>query len=120
MRHTLAEWLMRGDVHDPRLEGVSITISEVRATRDLRQATAFVSVLGGSGDLAPVLDALQRSAPRLGGQLGRALNLKYAPRLQFATDHRFQDVARIERLLDEERHRLDENREPEDGKPDGA
>ena len=99
MRHQLAEWLLRGEVHDPTLEGVSVTVSEVRTSRDLKHATAFVAVLGADGVPAPVLAALDRSAPRLGGRLARALHLKYAPKLRFEVDDRYEEAARIEELL---------------------
>ena len=47
IRRTLSDILMRGDVHDPDLAGVSITVSEVRTSPDLKVATAFVLPLGG-------------------------------------------------------------------------
>ena len=98
MRHEIAGVLARGELRDPALEGVQLTVSEVRAARDLRSATAFVVELGG--DLRPeVRDALERAAPWLGGHLARALHLKYAPRLRFAPDTSFAEAARIEAVL---------------------
>ena len=47
VRHALAEMLMRGDVHDPVIEGHIITIPEVRVTADLRLATIYVMPMGG-------------------------------------------------------------------------
>ncbi|TVQ32603.1 MAG: 30S ribosome-binding factor RbfA [Geminicoccaceae bacterium] len=99
MRHQLAEWLMRGELHDPALQGVSVTVSEVRASRDLKHATAYVAVLGADTAPLPVLDALNRAGPRLGGQLARALHLKYAPKVRFQNDDRYEEAARIETLL---------------------
>ena len=43
MRHVLAEALMRGELHDPGLAGRSLTVGEVRVSRDLRPATVFAS-----------------------------------------------------------------------------
>ncbi len=99
MRHQLAEWLLRGELHDPSLDGVSVTVSEVRASRDLKHATAFVAVLGTDDVPAPVLAALNRAAPRLGGQLARSLHLKFAPKLRFVQDDRYEEAARIDKLL---------------------
>ena len=99
MRHQLAEWLLRGELHDPALDGVSVTVSEVRAARDLKHATAFVAVLGRESVPAPVLACLNRAAPRLAGQLARALHLKYAPKMRFEIDDRYAEAARIEALL---------------------
>lgn len=105
IRHLLAEDLMRGEVHDTRLEGRSITISEVRMSRDLRHATVFASELGQRLQ-PPARKALEQAAARLGGRLARRMNLKYAPRLHFVGDELFDEAARMERLLKEERTRL--------------
>ena len=99
IRHELAGWLMRGEVHDPRLAGASVTISEVRASRDLKHATAYVAVLGRDEVPAEVLAALNHAGGALGGRMARALHLKYAPRLTFAADDRYEEAARIDALL---------------------
>jgi ribosome-binding factor A len=120
MRHLLAEDLMRGEIHDRRLEGVSITISEVRVSPDLRHAAVFASQLGGTLERA-VLDALQHAAPYLAGRLARQMHLKYAPRLKFLRDETFQEAERIERLLaDELEHRPRGSHPDEDGDGHGA
>lgn len=111
MRHLLADLLLRGDLHDPRLAGRSLTVAEVRVSRDLKTATVFVTELGGELTAA-VAAGLQQAAPRLGGWLARELHLKYAPRLRFVADETFAYAARIDRLLHEahasERGRPDE------------
>ncbi len=99
IRHELAGWLMRGELHDPRLADASVTISEVRASRDLKHATAYVAVLGHDRVPDDVLAALNHAAGALGGRLARSLHLKYAPRLRFAADDRYDEAARIDALL---------------------
>jgi ribosome-binding factor A len=99
IRHELAGWLMKGELHDPRLANASVTISEVRTSRDLKHATAYVAVLGEDVVPAEVLAALNHAAGALGGRLARALHLKYAPRLTFAADDRYDEAARIDALL---------------------
>jgi ribosome-binding factor A len=99
IRHELAGWLMRGELHDPRLANASVTISEVRTSRDLKHATAYVAVLGHDEVPADVLAALNHAGGTLGGRLARALHLKYAPRLTFAADDRYEEAARIDALL---------------------
>lgn len=100
IRHLLAEALMRGEVRDPRLADVSVTVSEVRVSRDLRQATVFATELGGR--LGPETKAaLERAAPFLAGKVARGIHLKYAPRLHFVADELFDEAARMDRLLGE-------------------
>ena len=101
LRHLLAEVFVRGESHDPRLAGVSLTVAEVRMSRDLRHATVYVSELGG--DLKDeTRAALGRAAAWLGGRAAREMNLKYAPKLHFAVDATLAEAERIERLLDTE------------------
>ena len=111
IRHLLAEALMRGEVHDPRLDGVSVTVGEVRASRDLRQATVYVTELGAA--IRPeTLAALEHAAPRLAGQVARGIHLKYAPRLHFVADTLFDEAARMERLVREEAAKVGHDEEP--------
>jgi ribosome-binding factor A len=114
MRHLLAEHLMRGDLHNRHLQSVSVTISEVRMSRDLRHAQVFVAELGQDAEPA-TLDALGRVAPVLSGRLAREMNLKYAPKLRFEADTSFSYAAKIDSLLAEglEPHRKAAEREDE-------
>lgn len=105
LRHALAEVLTRGDLREPLLAGVSITVTEVRVTPDLRNAIAFVLPLAGR-DAEDVLKGLGRSAPYLRSQVARLVRLKYAPELHFRLDERFERADRITELLEKDRARL--------------
>ena len=98
LRHALAEVLNRRDMRDPVLREIPVTVTEVRATPDLRHATAFVVRLGG-GDSGEVLAALARATPWLRAQVARMVQLKYAPDFSFRADASFDEVQRIETLL---------------------
>ena len=47
LRHALSEVLSRGEVRDPDLEGVSVTVTQVKPSADLRHAMVFCEPLGG-------------------------------------------------------------------------
>lgn len=113
VRHTLAEVLTRGEVHDPVLAGHLITVPEVRMTPDLRLATIFVAPLGGR-DSSDVLAALERNKRYLRGVVARRVNLKFAPDIRFRIDDRFDEAERIEKLLRSPAVRRDLD-EPPDG-----
>jgi ribosome-binding factor A len=98
VRHALAEMLTRGDIHDPTLEGHTITVPEVRMSPDLRLATIYVMPLGGR-DTQEVVDALERNKKFLRGEIARRVNLKFAPDIRFRADERFDEAERIEKLL---------------------
>lgn len=98
VRKELSDILTRGRFSDPDLDGVIITIPEVRMTPDLRLANCLVMPLGGA-NAENVEKALNRSAKYLRGQVSRRLTMKYSPDLKFVLDTRFDDDDRIETLL---------------------
>jgi len=98
LRHALADILARGDIRDPDVAAVPITVTEVRVSPDLRNATAFVLPLGGQ-HAEQVLAGLTRCAPYLRGQLAKAVRLKFAPALGFRLDTSFDRASHIEEVL---------------------
>jgi ribosome-binding factor A len=98
IRHALAEPLLRGDLHNEVLAGHSITVTEVTVSPDLKNATAYVMPLGGA-DQEAVLAALGEAAPYLRSLVGRAVRLKFTPRLTFRIDTSFDEGDKIDRLL---------------------
>lgn len=106
IRRTLSEILASGELHDPGLEGASITVGEVRVSPDLKTATAFVLPLGGTGG-EEVLQALARARPGIRHLLGRAVTLRHVPDLRFRLDDTFDRIEATERLFADERVRRD-------------
>ena len=100
LRHVLAALLERGEVRDPGLKGASITVTEVRISPDLRNATAFVLPLGG-GDATAVVAALTRARPFLRRRMARDVKLRYAPDISFQADTSFDRAVHIEALLND-------------------
>ena len=98
MRHALAEIFRRGNLHDPALQEVSLTVSEVRVAPDLKHATVFIMPLGGQ-NAAETLAGLRRGAAYLRMEVARAVKLRVAPTLAFALDESFDEARRIESLL---------------------
>ncbi len=97
IRHALAGIIQRAEFRDPDLVGQAITVTEVRVSPDLRNATVFVLPLGGEAD--PVVKALGRASAFLRGQLGRAVTLRYLPALHFVHDESFDEAQRIDALM---------------------
>jgi len=98
VRHTLARILGRGEIRDPGLGENAITVTEVRISPDLRNATAFVIPLGG-GNVPEVIDALNRAAPFVRHKVGKAVKLRRLPNLTFIADTTFDEAGRIDDLL---------------------
>ncbi|MHA6324622.1 30S ribosome-binding factor RbfA [Roseivivax sp. CAU 1753] len=98
VRRTLSDVLMRGDIHDPDLSGMSITVGEVRVSPDLKVATAYVLPLGGKGR-DKVIKVLARNSGEVRRQVARHLTLKYAPELRFRLDDTFDKLDETRRLF---------------------
>jgi len=103
VRRALADIVGRGTIRDPDLVDVTITISEVRVSNDMRHATVFVAPLGGTtlqgGDAEKLAQALTRAKAYIRGQLGKELTFKFLPELSFLPDLSFDQAEMIERLL---------------------
>ncbi len=106
IRRTLSDVLMRGDIHDPELNRLSVTVGEVRTSPDLKIATAFVLPLGGEGQ-EDVLKLLARNKGELRRMIGKKLALKYAPDLRFRLDETFDQLDETRRLFEDERVKRD-------------
>ncbi len=98
IRRRLSDVLNRGEVHDPDLNRMSITVGEVRTSPDLRVATAYVLPLGGEGR-EDALNALRRNRGELRRSVTKGLNLKFSPELRFVLDDSFDRMDETRRLL---------------------
>lgn len=106
IRRTLSEVLMRGDIHDPDLNRMSVTVGEVRVSPDLKIATAYVLPLGGDGQ-EDVVPLLARNKGELRRSIGKKLGLKFSPDLRFRIDTTFDQMDETRRLFDQDKVRRD-------------
>lgn len=98
IRRVLSEIFMRGDVHAEGLSGASITVSEVRVSPDLKNATAFIMPLGGR-DKENLLKILIAAAPEIRHLVSQRVELRHAPKIYFALDESFETAQKIETIL---------------------
>jgi len=116
IRHALVDVFREEGLADPVLVNVSITVSEVRMSPDLRHAVCFVEPLGSGlkgevgrkdEEIAEVLKALNRGASFLRGRLGKVIDMKFTPDLKFIHDESFGAAAHMDRLFDDPRVQQD-------------
>ncbi|MES1199113.1 MAG: 30S ribosome-binding factor RbfA [Pseudomonadota bacterium] len=110
VRHALVEVLAREELRDPDLQGVSITVGEVRASPDLKHMTAFVAPLG-PGDATKIAAALTHAKGFLRARLARAVDLRFTPDLHFQPDVSYEEARHIDELLQDPRVAKDLKRE---------
>ncbi|HEX5278861.1 MAG TPA: 30S ribosome-binding factor RbfA [Micropepsaceae bacterium] len=117
LRHAVSDILRNTDIRDPDLAGVSVTVTQVKPSPDMRHATVFVEPLGGI-NAAAVLAALNRHRGFLRGELGRTIKLKFTPELRFLEDTSFAEAERIETILHSEKVARDINMDGEGAEED--
>jgi ribosome-binding factor A len=98
IRHALAEILMRSEIADPDFDGHDVTITEVKLSPDLRNATIY-AVPFGQGDPETLLAGLVRHHKFLRGELAKRVDLKYMPNISFEIDRTFEEAERIDKIL---------------------
>lgn len=104
---------MQGETHVPQIDSASITVSEVRISPDLKNATAYVMPLAGTNKEA-VLDVLKEHASRIRGLVSKRIVLRTSPKIFFKLDHSFEEANRIHTLLNSERVRADVEKSSDD------
>lgn len=113
VRHILSELLTRQEVHDDTISGHTVSVTEVRMSPDLRNATVYVKPLLGADEDA-VIKALRQNTAYLQREVAKRLGLKFAAKLQFRSDESFDEADRIDKLLSDPRVRRDLGEEGDD------
>jgi ribosome-binding factor A len=117
IRHSMAELLTRGAINDPVLDGHVVTVPRVKMSPDLKLASVYVMPLGGK-DTSEVLAALDRHKKYLRSEIAQRINLKFAPEIRFKVDESFDNVAKIDALLNSDKVKQDlQPREPTEKAP---
>ena len=117
LRHALAEVLRRNDIQDTDLKGVSVTITQVKPSPDMRYATVYCEPLGGQNGKV-IVAALNRHKGFLRGEMGHMITTKFTPDLRFVEDNSFAEAQKIETLLKSPEVQRDLAASDEDGEPD--
>ena len=110
IRRTLSDILMQGIIHDPDLNRISVTVSEVTASPDLKIATAYVCPLGGKGGEG-LIALLAKNKSEIRRSISKKLTLKYTPDLRFRIDETFDRMDETRRLFSQENVKRDLDRE---------
>ena len=106
IRRALSDILIQGTVHDPDLNRISVTVSEVTASPDLKIATAYVCPLGGQGG-ENLIALLAKNKSEIRRSISKKLTLKYTPDLRFRIDETFDRMDDTRRLFSQENVKRD-------------
>ena len=99
IRHALSDVFLRNETSEPELDRLSLTVSEVRISPDLRNATAYIAPLGSSEKGQEAIDILARHTGAIRRSVTSRVHLKYSPTIRFRLDQSFDEAQKIDRLL---------------------
>lgn len=97
IRQELSEMLVKGEIRDPRLIG--ITITDVSVDRELAYAEIYISAVEGSARSKEVLSGMDSATGFIRSKLAERVDLRSFPRLRFHWDPTPERADRIEQLL---------------------
>lgn len=96
-RQELSEMLAKGEIHDPRLVGISIT--DAKVDRELSYATFYVSAVEGISRSKEILEGLESASGFIRKSLSDRIELRSFPKLRFVWDVTPERADHIEQLL---------------------
>lgn len=95
--HQVVAEMLEHSVKDPRLG--MVTVTAVRVSADLHEATVFYTVLGDEIERSQTAVALESARGVLRSQVGRSTGVRFTPNLAFVPDQLPEDAAHINELL---------------------
>nr|WP_092899471.1 30S ribosome-binding factor RbfA [Rhodobacter sp. 24-YEA-8] len=115
IRRTLSDVLNRGEIHDPDLNAMPITVGEVALSTDLKVATVYVMPLLGTAPVDEAVKLLAKHRGELRHRVAAGLTLKYAPDLRFRPDETYDRLDETRRLFADPRVQRDIESKDEEG-----
>lgn len=101
--HVIVAEMLERRVKDPRLGFVTVT--DVRVSGDIQQATVFYTVLGEPADVDGTAAALESATGLIRSEVGRQLGMRHTPSVDFVLDGLPQNARHIDDLLVQARER---------------
>ncbi len=101
------------EIKDPRLGFVTVT--DVRVTGDLQQASVFYTVLGSDEDRVNTAAALSSAKGRIRSLVGAELGIRLTPSIEFHLDAVPETAASLDKALHEAHQRDEEVRRLREG-----
>ncbi|HHX18798.1 MAG TPA: 30S ribosome-binding factor RbfA [Clostridium sp.] len=90
--------IIQTELKDPRLSKL-ISVTHVKATKDLRYAKVFVSIMADDEEKKEVLKGLESAAGFIRREIGSRLQIRYSPEIIFEIDNSIEYGAQISKLI---------------------
>ena len=117
IRKVIAEALERGEVRSPEIAEAFITITNVIMSPDLKYATVYLTTLNGK-NIGVVLEQMTADKWLFKKLVASRLKLRFTPEINFRVDDTYDEVERINRLMQDPKVKADLAKSPDDNKID--
>ena len=101
IKKAVAAFFIQGKFYDPLLSNISITVSEVRVTPDLKTAVVFVVPLEKIIDSKDFIRLLKEHEVMIRREVTKSIVMKFSPKLVFKFDDSFDRVEKLEKIFEE-------------------
>ena len=99
LRRAIADVLLIGGLRDPRLQGVTFSVTGVKVDADLTLARVFVDILSQGADVDAVLAGLRAAAAAVRHEVKDKVQMRRIPNLRFERAESIEQGLKIEKLL---------------------
>ena len=99
IRDKVSQLIMGGAVKDPRVDA-SVSLTRVKAAKDLSTAKIWVSSFGGEDATTRAVIGLSSAAGFIQSRIGREIRLRQTPKLFFNADNSIREAVEVNRLID--------------------
>ena len=113
IRRALASIFQGSPLWEQGLVDVSVTVTEVRVSPDLRNAHVFVLPLGKEISHIKLLKKLGKAIHQLRKELAKKTHLRVVPELTFHIDNAFDNFNQIDGLLNDPKVKKDIQKDDE-------
>ena len=101
IRKAVVEVFLHGKIYNVELSDISITVSEVRVTPDLKTAIVYVVPLEKKFDQSTFITMLREQEKNIRFEVTKIINLKFSPKLIFKFDDSFDRAEKLEKIFEE-------------------
>ena len=98
IRHAISKIFERGVLRDPNLQDITLTVTEVKMSNDLKSAVAFVVPMGSSNQ-HQIIKGLNHASFFVRKKITEFITLKFLPKIIFRIDNSFDKFRKVDSIL---------------------
>ena len=107
LRRNLSDIISEVDLYDLDIKNISITVTQVKSSADLKIAYVYVLPLGGDYE-EKVIQNLINLKGYIKNKLSKKINLKFMPEIKFIPDDTYEKIEKTNQIFDKIKHKREQ------------